>query len=173
MREAQVGSEKPEHAAGISRVHELAFGCSDEARLVEALRDGGCLKPALSLVAEIEGRVVGHALFSELPIEHQGGSSRGLALAPVGVLPELQRSGIGSRLIREGIARAGELGYAAILVLGSPAYYRRFGFDLSLGRCVHSVYSGPHFMGLELRPAALTALRDACARYPAAFSELE
>jgi putative acetyltransferase len=115
---------------------------------------------------------VAHILFSDLPIEHDHGSLKALALAPVAVIPEFQRQGIGTKLIREGIERARDAGYSAILVLGDPAYYGRFGFSLELGAHVQSAYSGPHFMALELREASLSSLRNAQVLYPEPFAQL-
>src|SRR5215831_17208082 len=96
-----VRAETPEDREAIRAVNRQAFGQEDEARLVDALRDGGYAR--LSLVAEEGGRVVGHVLFSDLPIETRAGTLHALTLAPVAVLPDRQRRGIGSRLIREGL----------------------------------------------------------------------
>lgn len=95
---------RPETAADVEAIRDvnrLAFGQDDEARLVDALRGGGFVR--LSLVAEESGLVVGHILFSDLPIITDVGTVPALALAPMAVLPEFQRRGIGSALVRRGL----------------------------------------------------------------------
>jgi putative acetyltransferase len=114
--------------------------------------------------------IVGHVLFSRLPIEQVGGVVEGAALAPVAVRPEWQRQGIGSALIRHGLAVCRERGIAAIVVLGHPEYYPRFGFSADLAQNLIAPFSGPAFMALELRPGALSG--GGTVRYAAAFSSL-
>jgi putative acetyltransferase len=127
----------------IRAVEEAAFLQSAEAQLVEDLRDAG--DSVFSLVA-VEGEtVIGHAMFSRLKAPFPA-----LALAPVAVRPERQRTGVGSRLIREGIARSEAAGWQGIFVLGDPAFYRRFGFDVGKASGFISPYAGPHWMALPL-----------------------
>jgi putative acetyltransferase len=127
----------------IRAVAEAAFLQSAEAQLVEDLRDAG--DSAFSLVA-IEGEaVIGHAMFSRLKAPFPA-----LALAPVAVRPERQRTGVGSRLIREGIARSEAAGWSGIFVLGDPVFYRRFGFDVGKASGFISPYAGPHLMAVTL-----------------------
>lgn len=129
--------------AGIAEVHRAAFGRPAEADLVEALTADG--HAALSLVADLRGIVVGHVLLSRLL-----SPDRALALGPLAVLPSHQRLGIGSTLVETAIDLARNRGDAAILVLGDPAYYTRFGFSLAAARPFPSPYSGEHFMALLL-----------------------
>jgi putative acetyltransferase len=141
----------------VYRVVDAAFGQPDEARLVQALHAAGDV--VVSLVAEEDGAVVGHVLLSKMSAPF-----RALALAPVSVAPARQNSGIGSALVRALIERAGLAGYEAIFVLGEPAYYARFGFDLALAAGFSSPYAGEHFMALALSPPLPTltgALRHA------------
>ena len=127
----------------IRAVEEAAFLQSAEAQLVEDLRDAG--DSVFSLVA-VEGEtVIGHAMFSRLKAPFPA-----LALAPVAVRPECQRMGVGSRLIREGIARSEAAGWSGIFVLGDPVFYRRFGFDVGKASGFISPYAGPHLMALSL-----------------------
>jgi len=127
----------------IRAVEEAAFLQSAEAQLVEDLRDAG--DSVFSLVA-VEGEtVIGHAMFSRLKAPFPA-----LALAPVAVRPERQRTGVGSRLIREGIARSEAAGWSGIFVLGDPVFYRRFGFDVGKASGFISPYAGPHLMALSL-----------------------
>ena len=103
----------------------LAISNQTEHFIVAALRAAQAL--TLSLVAEVDGRVVGHIAFSPLTISD--GSSNWYGLGPVSVLPECQRSGIGSALIREGISRLKDLGAGGCCLVGHPEYYTRFGFQ--------------------------------------------
>ena len=138
-----VRPETQDDIAAIRAVEEAAFLQSAEAQLVEDLRDAG--DSVFSLVA-VEGEtVIGHAMFSRLKAPFPA-----LALAPVAVRPERQRTGVGSRLIREGIARSEAAGWSGIFVLGDPVFYRRFGFDVGKASGFISPYAGPHLMAVPL-----------------------
>ncbi len=152
--------------AAIATVLRRAFERDDEARLVDALRCGGEVE--LSLVAEANGQVVGHVLFSKLEILTPSGTVNALALAPLAVLPECQRQGIGSLLVRRGLALCTERGHSIVTVLGDPAYYQRFAFSAESAKNLHSPYSGDHYMALELRTGALAGLMGEV-RYSAPF----
>ncbi len=121
---ATVRPERPDDVDQVRVVLTAAFPTDAEARLVDALRSAGRLTD--SLVAEDGGRVVGHIAFSPVTVAGAGG---GVGLAPVAVLPEYQRKGVGSRLVREGLRRAKEAGAAFAVVLGEPTYYSRFGYE--------------------------------------------
>src|SRR5262249_35592014 len=126
---------RPELASdldAIREVNQLAFGQEDEARLVDALRAGGYVR--LSLVAQHDERVVGHILFSDLPIITDTGTIPALALAPMSILPKFQRQGIGSDLVRRGLDLCRENGHRIVVVLGHPDFYRRFGFTPELAQ---------------------------------------
>ena len=114
-----------DHAA-VAEVTAAAFGKQDEARLVEAIRACDDFVPELTLVAEEEGRVVGHIMFSYSLLE--GSPVKLLQLSPLSVAPDRQNAGIGSALTREGLRLADERGEPLVLVLGHPTYYPRFGF---------------------------------------------
>jgi len=152
----------------IFRVHSLAFGREDKARLVDALRDGGFVR--LSLVAESAGQIVGHVLFSELTIEGRDGLLPALALAPLAVDPDFQRRGIGSKLVRRGLDRCREQGHRIVIVVGHPRFYPRFGFSRALTRGLCSPYSGESFMAAELAEGALRNVTGAV-HYPPPFSD--
>ncbi len=96
----------------------------NESELVNALRKGKGFIPSLSLVAEIDEKIVGHILFTKATV----GKTPVLALAPLSVLPEYQKQGIGTALIKEGHRIARELGYGFSVVLGSANYYPRVGY---------------------------------------------
>lgn len=156
-------------AAAIDSVHEAAFGGDAEARLVRMLEtDGDAL---LSLVARIEGATVGHIVFSRMAVIGDGAPITAAGLAPVGVLPPYQGLGIGSALIREGLARLPALGIALCFVLGHEDYYPRFGFSAESAARFASPYSGPHFMALAL-DSALRLPERGVANYAPAFARL-
>jgi predicted N-acetyltransferase YhbS len=161
-----VRTETPEDLEVIHEVNLRAFGQEHEARLVDALRDSGYAR--LSLVAEEGGRVVGHILFSDLPIITQAGTLHALALAPMAVIPERQRQGIGSRLVREGLRDCAEAGHRVVVVLGHADYYPRYGFSARLAEPLKAPFSGPSFMALELIPDALAGITGEV-RYPPPF----
>ena len=121
--------ETPADFATISRVVAAAFGRSNEARLVERLRQTPNYVPQLALVAEENSAVVGHVMFTYVTLQDDAAARRVLCLAPLSVTPERQKGGIGGALIREGVARAGALGEPLIVLQGHPAYYPRFGFE--------------------------------------------
>ncbi len=137
----------------IATLVERAFGQPDEARLVERLREGGDLM--FELVSDHDGEIAGHLVFSRLWADSQNLYA---ALAPVAVSPALQRTGVGSALIRASLAQAREFGVHGVLVLGDPAYYPRFGFSAADAANVRSAYAGsPSYMALALEPGAFEA----------------
>jgi putative acetyltransferase len=124
-----VRPEAPPDAAAIARVHERAFGRADEARLVEALRDSTAYVPELSLVAEDDDGLAGHVMLTRAHVsDEDGGRAFVLVLAPIGVVPERQRSGVGSALVWAALGAADGLGAPLVTVLGDPAYWSRFDF---------------------------------------------
>ena len=119
-----------------------------EQDLVVALRNSDAYVPELSLVAEVDGKIVGHIMFTEAEV----GNSTELVLAPLAVLPEHQRQGIGTALIEEGHRIARELGYGYSVVLGSEKYYPRFGYIPAeqMGIEVPDGFSSINFMAFKL-----------------------
>jgi putative acetyltransferase len=162
--------EEPDDYAAIGEVNRVAFGQEDEARLVEALRRSSDYIPQLSLVGLIEGRIIGHILFSPVVIETPERDVPTLALAPMAVHPDFQRRGIGSALVREGLKVCQRLGHASVVVLGHPGYYPRFGFVPGLPRGIQPPFETPPgaFMVCELRPGALAGVHGTV-RYPPVF----
>ncbi len=147
---------RPEQAGDqevIREVNRLAFGRDAEARLVDALRAGEYNR--VSLVAAVGEQVIGHILFSDLPIVTVDGIVAALALAPMAVNPARQRQGIGSLLVQEGLRACAAAGHRIVVVLGHPDYYPRFGFSAKLAESLKAPFSGPAFMALELVPGAL------------------
>ena len=122
-------AERQDDAAAIGAVIKAAFtghphSDGSEVGIVERLRAAGAL--AVSLVAEEEGRIIGHVAFS--PVTIADSTPDWFGLGPVSVLPERQRSGIGGALIRAGLEQLQQAGAAGCVVLGDPAYYSRFGY---------------------------------------------
>ncbi len=124
----EVTAEGPADAHAIREVNERAFGRPDEADIVDRVRASPGFLPGLSLIARVGGMVVGHAMFSAVPVEIGGERWIAIALAPVAVTPEMQRLGVGSALIREGIRICTVQRHRLIAVIGHPEYYPRFGF---------------------------------------------
>jgi putative acetyltransferase len=119
-------SERREHEQGVRTVEEQAFGRPSEADLVDRLRARGAV--TLSLVAVDDGDVVGHVLFSPVTIGEGSDALLAQGLGPVAVIPNRQNEGIGSQLIRAGLDFCCQAGMPAVVVLGDPRYYSRFGF---------------------------------------------
>jgi putative acetyltransferase len=118
-----VRDERPEDIAAIREVNDAAFDQPLEGRIVDALRAHGAAQ--LSLVAVVDGRLVGHILFS--PVTGCDGPT-GVGLGPMAVVPEFQRRGVGAALVRAALARLREAGCPFVVVLGHDSYYPRFGF---------------------------------------------
>lgn len=151
--------------ASIRSVNAEAFGRRDEADLVDRLRADGDV--VASLVAQRGEHLVGHILFSRLPILAEDREIAGAALAPVAVRPPVQRQGVGSALVRAGLRCCRDLDIEAVVVLGHPAYYPRFGFSATVARRLDAPFSGAAFMALALAPGVLDG--GGAVRYPAAF----
>jgi putative acetyltransferase len=119
--------EGPDDIPAIWRLNEAAFGRAAEADLVDALRRRGAV--TLSLVAEENGQLVGHVLFSPVTIEAEQETHTAVALGPLAVLPAFQGRGIGSQLVIAGLEACRYAGHGVVIVLGHPHYYPRFGFE--------------------------------------------
>lgn len=163
--------ETPQDYPAIFTLHHQAFGQDGEARLVDALRAEGYVRAAF--VAERAGEIVGHILFSRLLIHTDNGPIEALALAPMAVMPTLQRQGIGSVLITEALRACQQEGHRIVVVLGHPEFYPRFGFSHTLAIPLQSPYAhGAAWMALELQPGALTNVRGRV-QYAAPFAAFE
>jgi putative acetyltransferase len=146
--------EGPADADAIRRVLEAAFPTPAEAQLVELLRAAGHL--LISLVAEEDGIIVGHIAFSPVRVDGAAAEGTGIGLAPLAVLPDHQRRGIGSRLIRDGLEACERAGHGFVVVLGAPALYGPLGFDRADRKGLGNEYeAGEEFMALELREGAI------------------
>jgi putative acetyltransferase len=145
-----VRSETPADYSAVRRVNERAFGGAEEAQIVEALR--GTATPQISLVAEREGRVVGHIFFSPVTVESPESSFEAIALGPLAVEPELHKKGVGSRLMHAGLEECRRAGHGLVFVLGHPGYYPRFGFRKAAPGGFRCEFDAPDeaFMFIEL-----------------------
>ena len=165
-----IREEKKDDRSRVHAVNTAAFETRAEADLVDNLRVQ--VTPIVSLVAEDNGEVVGHIMFS--PVSLSGDPElKMMGLAPMAVAPVQQRKGIGSALVRAGLEQCRQLGYAAVIVLGHPEYYPRFGFSSSFRFDIRSEYDVPEevFMAMELRPKALSG-KTGTVKYHAAFSDV-
>lgn len=167
MREL-VREEQPADVSGIHDVQAAAFGAADEARLVDRLR--GVVRPFLSWVAEEDGVVIGHIVFTPVAIEGRSGLL--LALGPLAVRPDRQRLGVGSRLTRVGLDACRAAKAVGVVVLGHPGFYPRFGFRPALdwGLRFRDERYDRAFFAIELAPGALVGA-PALVRYHSAFDD--
>jgi putative acetyltransferase len=165
-----IRDERPDDREAVRRVHLEAFGGDLEARLVELLRARN--KGRVSLVAATETGVVGHVVFSPVSLP-QSPAISGLGLGPMAVLPAVQRQGVGSRLVRDGINRCRREACDLVVVLGEPAYYQRFGFAPAHRFGLGNEYGvGDEFMVMELRSGTLVQARGVV-KYASEFREVE
>ena len=165
----RIRDEIPDDFVIVNNILTAAFNSPGEAGLVDRLRDEAA--PLVSLVAESDGVIVGHILFSPVTIENADALLFGLA--PMAVRPADQRGGIGSALVREGLARCASLDAAGVIVLGHSAYYPRFGFVPACTFGISSTYDVPDevFMALELSQGSLASIAGV-ARYHPVFDTL-
>jgi putative acetyltransferase len=163
IREEEI-TDKP----GVRLVNEAAFATKAEAYLVDTLREQ--VRPIVSLVAEEQGAIVGHILFSPVTLGDYP-ELKIMGLAPMAVMPEYQNRGIGSALVRAGLEACERLGFGAVVVLGHPQYYPRFGFQPATGFGIGCEYEVPEevFMVKELHEGYLRGATG-IVRFHEAFS---
>jgi putative acetyltransferase len=165
---AEIRFEEPADVPAIHHVVASAFDTTFEADLVDALRRHA--RPIVSLVAAVDGDIVGHILFSPVTLSSHPELVL-MGLAPMAVVPGRQRQGLGTALARQGIDACRRLDVAGLVVIGHPEYYPRFGFERASALGWRSEYDVPDdaFMALELKPGALRA-KPGTIRYHAAFA---
>jgi len=168
-----IRTETPFDITDIFAVHNDAFAQDGEARLVNALRKDGDFTSDLSLVAIHNDRIIGHVLFPPITIESPGNNHTSVparALAPLGVDPAYQCQGVGAALLEEGLNACRQLGHRAVIVVGHPGYYPRFGFSPARTFGISAPFPCPDeaFMAIELEPGALDGVHGTV-RYPPAF----
>ena len=161
-----IREREPADDDAIRRLNDLVFGGPFEGRLIEELREA--FIDAVELVAVEDGAIVGHILFSALTTMVDDDAVPTLSLAPMCVHPDHQNAGIGSALVETGLDLARRREWQAVVVLGHPAFYPRFGFSAELASGLDAPFEGDSFMALELVPGALDG-DDGLIVYPAAF----
>lgn len=161
----QCRTEQPADFSQVEKLIEAAFASetlSDQSEhlLVARLRRSSAFIPELSIVAVEDGKLVGHILLTKAHIESEGGRVETLALAPVSVHPDHQGQGIGSELIEEAHARATDLGFTSVVLLGHAAYYPRFGYVPSVRYNIRFPFAVPeeNCMVKELQAGALAEI---------------
>lgn len=166
----EIRPESVDDHARVYAVERAAFDSTLQAELVEALRRSA--EPQLSLVAVLEGEIVGHVFFS--PVTFESEEARPAAqLSPVAVAPSRQRRGIGSALIRAGLDACPSQGWSSVFLVGNPLYYSRFGFQMAspLGLSCGGLHD-PFLQVLELREGALAGVRGRVDFHPV-FAEFD
>ena len=165
-----IRQETPKDIDSIRYVNEQAFGQKEEAEIIDKLRKRDVV--TLSLVAVQADQIVGHILFSPVSVESEYSSFEAITLAPMAVLPEYQRKGIGSQLVRVGLEECLRLGHEIMVVVGHPDYYPRFGFVPAKTKGIDCEFEVPDeaWMILELREGALAG-RKGTVKFQPEFQE--
>lgn len=157
----------------ITQINDMAFGREDEGNMVNALKKRLEYIPEFSFIALFGDQPVGHLLLFPVTIKGEKSSFRTLSLAPMSVMPEFQGLGIGSELIKTGLAKAKEMGYNSVVVLGHASYYPKFGFLPASKWNITCPFEAPdeNFMAVELTEGTLTG-KSGIVEYPNDFFKL-
>lgn len=161
-----IRAEERKDWAAIHAVNASAFETSAEARLVARLRQEA--QPVISLIAEEDDEIIGHTMFS--PVSLTGHvDPKILGLGPMAVLPKHQRKGIGSALVRAGLEQCKRLGFGAVVLVGHPEFYSRFGFQPASRFGIACEFDVPQeaWMAIELEPGFLADATGAIKYHPA------
>ena len=166
-----IREEQASDIEAIWKINVDAFETDAEASLVNALRNSDCIY--ISLVSELENKAVGHILFTLVELSGNKNKLKIVGLAPMAVLNKYQNKGIGSKLVEAGLDKCKLLGYDAVVVLGHPNYYPKFGFVPSIKYGIKSEYEVPDevFMILELIPKSLKN-HEGVIKYHEAFNSV-
>lgn len=166
----RIRDEEDRDLQAVREIVSAEFDTGGEAELVDQLRAEA--DPRISLVAEEDGVIVGHVMFSPVTVDEHP-EAKLMGLAPLAVLYDYQGRGIGSALVRAGLERCRELGVLGVVVVGHPDYYPRFGFAPASRFGLKCEYDVPEdaFLALELAPGALAG-KSGTVRYHAAFGRL-
>ncbi len=147
------------------------FSDFTEQFLVERLRKSAAFIPELSMVAELGGEIIGHIILTKIKIVNGSQSFDSLALAPVSVKPDYQNKGIGGQLILQAHAKAIELGYKSVVLLGHQSYYPRFGYEKASKFGIKLPFDVPdeNCMAIELLEGGLEGV-SGLVEYPKEFT---
>lgn len=164
--------QKSDHKK-VYEINKMAFNQENESMLIEKIRAGDSFVPELSLVAELEGEIVGHILFSKIKMVGEA-EYESLALGPMAVVPKHQKQGIGGKLIINGLEIAKKLGFQSVIVVGHKDYYPRFGFEKASLWGIKCPFEVPDeaFMAIELVENSLKN-KAGTVQYPKEFMEVE
>lgn len=168
-----IRSEEKSDYTAITEVNDLAFERPEEGGLIENLRQLPEFDPRLSLVAEINEKIIGHAMFCPIHIQSENGEEYPcLSLGPIAVIPDYQKQGIGGQLIEAGHRAALELNYKSVVLLGHPEYYLRFGYLPAEKWELTNTWQidGDPWMAVELVKGSLAG-KAGVVMYPEAFNE--
>jgi putative acetyltransferase len=167
-----IRNERPDDIKGIWKINSEAFESELEAKLVNTLRNSDT--PYVSLVYEENNELMGHILFTRVELAGDTSGLRIMGLGPMAVAPKFQTKGIGSSLVKVGIQHLKSEGYDAIVVLGHPNYYPRFGFEDASKYGIESQWEevpGEAFMVLELKNKGLKG-KQGTIKFNEAFSSV-
>jgi len=164
--------QKSDHKK-VYEINKMAFNQENESMLIDKIRAGDSFIPELSLVAELEGEIVGHILFSKIKILGKD-EYESLALGPMAVVPKHQKQGIGGKLITTGLEIAKKLGFESVIVVGHKDYYPKFGFKRASLWGIKCPFEVPDeaFMAIELVENSLKN-KAGTVQYPKEFMEVE
>lgn len=158
----------------IAEVNIKAFGTENEAKLIEKIRSSPRYIPELSLVAQIDNKIVGYILFSYIDLINQENCATlpVLGLAPLAVIPEYQNQGIGTSLVNTGLEIAHQQQEVLVVVLGHPEYYSRFGFETSINYQIQSPFDVPDEVFMVKFISSYQEKYQGKIVYPPAFNEV-
>lgn len=168
----KIRTETPKDYKAIYEINHLAFKQENESQLIGKLRASNSFIQELSLVAEEDGKIIGHILFSKIKIIGDQ-TYESIALAPMSVHPDLQKKGIGSQLVTTGLQKVKEVGFEHVIVLGHKDYYPKFGFQKASDWNVRCPFEVPDevWMAIELVAGSLEG-KSGVVEYPEEFMEV-
>lgn len=171
--EVKIRQEEKKDYERVYEINKQSFQQEDESKLIEKIRVGESFVPELSLVAELDGEIVGHILFSKIKIVGEA-EYDSLALAPMAVVPRLQKQGVGGKLVSTGLETAKKLGFESVIVVGYKEYYPKFGFEKASKWGIKCPFEVPDeaFMAVELVENSLKG-KAGTVQYPDVFMEVE